>query len=151
MPKVHLFRVDTKVMREMFDEFRAFYGFKSVSHPVDFPLELTTYQWHIAYVGWMLMRLCAPNPVQGDGDRAMPAIEVPLGLKPMCDLDANHGFLVMVGTVAMLLDLTGFRQSGMEFLRRCHEAEYDTGQLFMLAYDYVVSVATLNTEANKHE
>lgn len=120
-------------------EFKEFYREKEGIDPADFPTGLTMYHWYVAYMGWLFLKMQPP----ADAAHRQP-VAVPNELKPLCDLDTNRGFLVMTGTVAMVLDLSGMDQSAREFVAHAHHVAYDTGHLHMLAYDFVHSISSID-------
>jgi hypothetical protein len=125
--------------------FKEMYVRNGESQSEDFPDRLDMYHWIIAYVGWTVFRNTPPAPVQSSPQAWQGArVGVPNEHKPLCDLHAGRGFFVMVGTVALVLDLSGFDQAAVEFLSYAHHVDYDTGQLYMLAFDYVHSITTLD-------
>jgi hypothetical protein len=117
--------------------FKEFWNRHNEESPDDFPMQLEMYHWYVAHMGWTLMNTIPPL-------RISPGIGVPEALKPFADLECRRGFLVMVGTVAQVLHLSGFHPAATEFVGRAHGLDYDTGHLVMLAYDYVNSTSKID-------
>jgi hypothetical protein len=105
----------------------------------DFPEQLEMWHWYVAHIGWTAMQHTPATSI----DNRTP-VGVPNDVKPLCDLNTNRGFLVMLGTVALVLDLSGFDQAAKEFVAHAHHVAFDTGHLHMLAYDFVHTVSNID-------
>lgn len=128
-----------------FMRFKEFWRDHAERSPDDFPSQLEMYHWYIAYMAWVILHATPPAKERATAKEWQDSrVGVPDHVKPLADLNARRGFLVMVGTVAMVLNLSGFDQAAVEFVSHAHHMDFDTGQLHMLAFDYVNSVSKID-------